>query len=449
MNRPFRLLVVSYAFPPFGEVGSVRIAHLCRYLPDYGVEPIVLSVRDHYYDLRDDTMAVPANVRVLRTSMIPNPLDWYERLKRSFHSSASSSSPIDNSQTQRSNIAALRRHILSFLQFPDRHWGWYFPAVRAAERFAHEEGVDAIFSSGPPWISQVIALGVKKKLGVPWLADFRDPWASLAPTSGPAWAHKLAERLEADCMHLSDLVLCNTDRLRQAFQRHYPDLDPVKFRTLTNGYEHLAIPTINKTTSKRLLLHLGSIYGLRRIDTFLAALSGLVSSERLSRESFQVILQGVMSPSLVGEAAKTVPDLLKNGYVEFRPRTSWAEAHNLLWQADLLLLFQGSHELQVPAKFYEYLQTGIPIFAVTEEGALTDILLATESGIWARSSDSQEIAKALLQALQLPHRTPEYIRNRFSAQYHYSGLAERLSQWVQEVVHRPAKPAQTLSDSRS
>ena len=438
MNRPFRVLVVSYAFPPFGEVGSIRVAHLCRYLPNYGVEPIVLSVQDNYYEIRDDTMEVPANVRVLRTTMVPNPLDWYGRLKRRFKSSASTAPSIQDNRAQTSSIASLRSHILALLQFPDRHWGWYLPAVRTAEMFAHEEGVDAIFSSGPPWISHVIARNLKTKLGVPWLADFRDPWASLVPRRGPAWAHNLAERLEASCMQVSDLVLCNTDRLRQAFQRRYPELDPAKFRTLTNGYEHLAVPIINKTSSKRLLLHLGSIYGLRRIDTFLAALSDLVSSKRLSTESFQVVLQGDMSPSVLAEAARTVPDLLKSGCVELRLRTSWAEAHNLLWQANLLLLFQGAHKLQVPAKFFEYLQTGIPILAVTEEGALTDILLETESGIWANSGNSQEIADVLLAALQLPRRCPEYMRNRFSKQYHYSGLAERLSLWIREIVGRPA-----------
>jgi glycosyltransferase involved in cell wall biosynthesis len=417
-------------------VGSVRIAHLCRYLPNYGIEPIVLSVRDDYYEVRDDTMSVPANLRVLRTRMIPNPLDWYSRVKRYFNSSTVSAPSIQNNNARVSSVAALRRHILALLQFPDRRWGWYLPAIRSAERFAHEEGVDAIFSSGPPWISQVIALGLKKKLGVPWLVDFRDPWASLAPGSGPAWAHNLAKRLETDCMHLSDLVLCNTDRMNQALQQHYAELDPTKFRTLTNGYEHLAIPVMNRTHSRRLLLHLGSIYGLRRIDTFLAAVSDLVSSRRLSPESFQVILQGDMSPSLAAESARAVPELLKNGCIEFRPRTSWTEAHALLWEADLLLLFQGSHELQVPAKFYEYLQTGIPIFAVTEEGALTDILDATESGIWARAGDWEQIASMLLQALQLPRRTPEYMRSRFSGQYHYAGLAERLSRWVQEVVDR-------------
>lgn len=430
--------MVSYAFPPFGEVGSVRIAHLCRYLPKYGIEPIVLTVREDCYEVRDDTMAVPANVRVLRTSMLPNPLDWYGRLKRRSHSSTSSTAPRQTNEIQRSTAGAFRRHILAALQFPDRRSGWYLPALRAAERFANEEGVDAIFSSGPPWTSQVIALSLKKKLGVPWLADFRDPWVSLVPASGPSWAHKLAGRLEFGCMHLSDLVLCNTDRLREAFQQHYSELHPAKFRTLTNGYEDLDPPAMNTAQSKRLLLHLGSIYGLRRIDTFLVALSDLVHAKLLFPESFRIILQGDMSPSVVAEAARTVPELLKNGFVEFRPRVSWGDAHKLLWQADLLLIFQGAHRLQVPAKFYEYLQTGIPMFAIAEEGALTDILQATQSGVWASSSDSQEIAKVLMQALQLPRRTSAYVRNRFSAQYHYSGLAEQLSRLVREVVSGPA-----------
>src|ERR1700758_5389325 len=85
-NGTFRVLVVSYSFPPFGEVGSIRIAQLCRYLPDCGVEPIVLSVEEDFYPRCDQTIGVPAHVRVLRTAMIPNPLDWYGKLRSRFKS---------------------------------------------------------------------------------------------------------------------------------------------------------------------------------------------------------------------------------------------------------------------------------------------------------------------------------------------------------------------------
>jgi glycosyltransferase involved in cell wall biosynthesis len=143
-----------------------------------------------------------------------------------------------------------------------------------------------------------------------------------------------------------------------------------------------------------------------------------------------VIFQGDINATHFAEATRIVPDLLKSECVEFRPRINWEQAWQLLWQSDLLLLFQGTHELQVPAKFYEYLQTGIPILAVTEEGALTDILQATESGIWVKSDDPQAIADGLMRALEMPKRPREEISARLANRYHYRALAEQLSLWI-------------------
>jgi glycosyltransferase involved in cell wall biosynthesis len=430
---PLRVLAVSYTFPPLGEVGSIRIAQLCRYLPENKIEPIVLTVQEQFYETLDHSRVQPPGVRVLRTPMMSTPLDWYGNLKRS----NSSASPVTSTapRARENDDGFLRRNILALLQLPDRCWGWYLPAVRAAEKFLRSEKVDAIFSSGPPWTSHLVAHRLKRKFGLPWLADFRDPWASLmTQRTEPAWWCRLARNMENGCIQSSDLVLCNTDRLCNAFQRRYPHLNPSKFRTLTNGFEDLPLRSSRgKVTSRRLLLHLGSLYAQRRIDTFLAALAHLQGSGRLSPESFQVIFQGDNDPRFVAKATEMVPDLIQSKSVQFRPRRSWQEAWDLLWDADLLLLFQGNHELQVPAKFYEYLQTGTPIFAVTEEGALADVLQATESGVWAPASEPQEIAEKLLTALQLPRRTPEYVTSRFAGQYHYSGLATRLSLWIKEV----------------
>jgi hypothetical protein len=87
----------------------------------------------------------------------------------------------------------------------------------------------------------------------------------------------------------------------------------------------------------------------------------------------------------------------------------------------------------VPAKFYEYLQTGIPIFAVCDAGALTDVIEATGAGVWVTAQDSDSIAEELLKALEMPRRTSEEV-TQSSAAYQYSSLSRTLSEWMQEVA---------------
>ena len=433
LSSAIRVLFVSYTFPPDAAVGGLRISRLCRHSPQHGIEPVVLSVQEKFYDRLDYTVTLPSALRVQRTDAMRTPLDWYRRAKQLF---ARKTEEQFRDQARGSDPAFLRRQALALLEIPDPYWGWYFPAVKAGDKLIQDLDIDVIFSSGPPWISHLIAKQLKTKHKLPWIADFRDPWAHFLPEAkAPRWRHRLQERLEDQTIRSADLVICNTDRLRQAFAEQYAGLGSSKFRTLTNGYEDIQIPSIVKSPGqKRTFLHLGSIYGLRRIDTFLEAVANLIASGRLDPASFNLIFQGDLSPGFMLAAENSVRDLKALGCLEFRDRVDRDQAQAILWNSDLLLLFQGNHELQVPAKFYEYLQTGIPIFAVTEEGALTDLLSSTRSGLWASPADTNSIAERFLQVLQMPQRSPALVDSNLSRQFHCVELAAKFSEWVQEVA---------------
>jgi glycosyltransferase involved in cell wall biosynthesis len=427
-----RLLTVSYTFPPDEAVGGLRLARFCRYLPEYGIQPIVLSVDDRFYEGLDYSVELPEHLQVVRTGSMSTPIDWYRRIRQHLAPGAKNK----NSHAHGADSSFMRRQLLALMQFPDRYWGWYFQAVKAADTLIKQEKIDAILSSGPPWISHLVGRRLKAKHHLPWLADFRDPWSHLLPEkSGPLWSQHLSGSLEDRCIESADLVICNTDRLRRAYQGHYGRLNASKFRTLTNGFEDYEIEMNPPPASdKRVFLHLGSIYGLRRIDTFLQAIADLTHSGRLNPNTFRLVFQGSVSPDFIVAAEKSCPDLLRNGCLEFRPRISWKDSRRELASADRLLLFQGNHELQVPAKFYEYLQTGIPIFAVTEEGALSDLLSATRSGAWASPNNPSQIAERFLDFLQVSRRSPESIKKDLNNQFHYRHLTSQLSDWVHGLL---------------
>ena len=444
-----RVLIVSHTFPPDSAVGGLRIARLCRYLPECDIHPFVLTVEDRVYESVDPSMVLPSNLKVIRTGSMSTPLDWYRRL---IQHRRSQTGDVGKVQGRGPNSSLARQHLLAMLSFPDRYWGWYLPALKAAGELIRTDKVEAVFSSGPPWISHLIARRLKLTHKLPWMADFRDPWAHLLPEKrSPGWFQRLSERLEERCIGSADLVICNTDRLREAFQNHYSVEAPSKFRTLTNGFDDSdAYATAAAPAPKRLFLHLGSIYGLRRIDTFLEAISQLTRSGQLDPDSFQLVFQGEIDSDYITQAEAICPELLRKRCLEFRPRINRNQAQQVLASADRLLLFQGSHELQVPAKFYEYLQTGIPIFAVTEPGALTDLLQETDSGIWASPSNSNEIAERFLKFLEMPRRSPESLRLDINGKFQYRQLASRLGDWMRELVgSKQDAPLPAIANSRA
>lgn len=443
LHSILQILVIAYSFPPDAEVGALRMGHFCRYLPSFGIQPIALTVHERFSAKCDHSLPLLAQSRVVRTTMLPTPVDFYHRWKARPATTEQSANGSDPVRTQQGR-GYFRRHALALVQTPDPacHWGWYLPAVQAAGKLIGQEPIAAILSTGPPWISHLIARHLKKKYQLPWIADFRDPWASTPFRRDlPCWQQRLNQRLEASCIQRADRVLSTTDRLHQGFTRSYPSVPVEKFVTLTNGFDDLGAPLPSSETkcARRLILHLGSIYGLRRIDNFCQAISSLIRAGKIDAQSFKIVFLGDTSPALATAMRQQVPDLFRDDCIEFQPRVSRQQAQRIMWDADLLLLFQGGFRLQVPAKFYEYLQTGKPIFAVAQKGALTDVLESTDSGVWADPGDPTALAASFLSALKRTAQPPEEIQRRWAGQYHYRSLTERLAGLVREVASRSGR----------
>ena len=439
LSSDLQVLIISFAFAPDGEIGAKRVTRFCGYLPEFGIQPIVVAVQERFLIRRDDSFSPPPGVRVERTTVWQNPLQWYAGLKKRIvppHASGNSPIAISAEPTRNGSPGLFRRHLLALLQTPDQFVGWYLPAVTAAERLIERESIALILSSGPPWTSHLVASRLRKKHGIPWVADFRDAWGT-SHLLDARWEREVNARMEASCVRRADLVVCNTEALRRSFVERYPLLQPEKFATLTNGFDNLGAPPVLSAAPKRytrLFLHLGTIYGRRRIDTFCQAVSDLVNAGNLHPNSFKILFQGETDASSEMAVYQRAPRLVDNRCIEFQPFIdNWRQAQELLWRADLLLLFSGS-PLEVPAKFYDYLKTGKPMFAVAERGALTELLDSTGSGIWADPGDRAGIAAGLLRALELPGVTPEEAERRWSSQFHFRSLTAQLAGWIRRLA---------------
>jgi glycosyltransferase involved in cell wall biosynthesis len=279
---------------------------------------------------------------------------------------------------------------------------------------------------------------LKAKYQIPWIADFRDPWATHESllSSQPKWYRELGVRMEASCVMSADLVVCNTDWQHRVMCERYPGLPPGKFVTLTNGFDDVeAPPNLDLKKHKPLrCLHLGTIYESRRIDTFCASLSILVKKQKLDHDAVKVLFLGDTDESHIATCREVASELMDSGMIEFHQHVDKEEARRFLWEADLLLVFQGGYRAQIPLKFYEYLGTGKPIFAVSQQGALSDVIAQTGVGIWAGEDDPGEIGEKFLLALALPAQPAEAIQRHWAERFHFRSLSRQLAKWIRELV---------------
>jgi glycosyltransferase involved in cell wall biosynthesis len=431
--------MICWAFPPDAQIGALRVARFCRYLPEFGIEPIVLTMEDRFRETLDNSFPPINRLRIVRTEVAATPVDWYRRSKAVLASPVNDGKESPGVSISNVRRSFLRRQLLSLLQLPGPDSGWYYPALRAARKLVREEPISAIFSSSPPTVSHRIALRLSKESNLPWLADFRDPWSTSSNENDePSWWRYLNKSREARCLRSADRVICNTEWLRRDFLRSNPQLPQQKFVTVTNGFDDQTLPLVkpSQAGSRRLILHLGNIYGLRRIDTFCVAIENLVTAQKIDPSTFQIVFLGQIEPSLEAAARKGAPGIFRLGCVEFRARVSREEAQQTLTEADILLIIQGGHYLQIPAKFYDYLLVGRPIIAVAQEGALTNLLEETGSGVWADHEKPDEIAASFLRALTLPSISPVEAQQRWYERFHYRPLTQRLSSYIRDVAEK-------------
>jgi len=160
MGAKANILLISYYFPPLGMGGVGRPLALYRYLPQFGYQVYVLTVKDIVYPHYDPSLLDQVDVsRVYRSGSYDPARLLYLLGKRKMSSSGF-------------GAGASRRF------FPDSKKGWVGPAVRAAKHIIKSEHIRAVITTSPPPSVHGIGRKLKERYDLPWVADFRDVWFS-------------------------------------------------------------------------------------------------------------------------------------------------------------------------------------------------------------------------------------------------------------------------------
>jgi glycosyltransferase involved in cell wall biosynthesis len=416
-----RALVVACNFPPDASVGTMRTLRLVRHLVRVGWQADVVTISPDGF--RSGTVSdpalldkVPETVTVLRAK----PLRPFERLTaflkrggtKTANAAASSTAPAAIAAppaTARavtpSRVTQVRRAISALLALPDREVSWLLPAVRAGWRRAREARPDVIYSSGPPFTAHLVGYLLSRLAGVPWVADFRDPWAR-APWREDrfeferrAWA--IFERFVVT--HAQAVVFVTATN-RNDFAREYGADVAERFVVVNNGCDPAEFdglsPAPREATSPFVLLHAGSLYGARNPAGLLRAVATAIAGGGLDRATFRLRFLGRIGIPGVDLSA-VARDLGIGEVVEFISHVPRRSSLQQMLDASALLIVQPVTTVSIPAKLYEYMGAGRPILALAEPGGETASLVeATRAGISVSADDDAAIAHGLVAVAQ-------------------------------------------------
>lgn len=393
-----RLLALAYFFPPLGGGGCQRTLKLVRYLEPHGWAVSVVTTRDSDYWIADPTLLeeVPGSTEVLRVGgwTAHRTLGWLTR----------GGVRLERPQgTRRGAAFRVLRTLQAWTLIPDGFVGWSRAARRAAAERIRRGGVDVLWTTSSPESSHLAGLALARRFGIPWVADFRDPWVGRATYRPPTPLHDRAHRaLERAVIERADRVTMVSEAMIEAYRRRYPHVPASRFEFLPNGYDPedwIRAREVEQQGAREdeacfVLLHAGQLAHRPTVRTLLDAARALIAEDPSLEGTLRVRFLGGNEDLPAGEPAR----LGLGRVVDLRDSVSHRAALVAMHRAEALALLGhggAGDALIYTGKIYEYLTSGRPVLAILDPGPAQDLLRAAGAGPILAPGDVAGTAAAL------------------------------------------------------
>lgn len=368
------ILFVAYHFAPENVSGTHRSLHFARALADAGHSVVVLAGPEPAADRVDAELSrvFPWKDRVHRVETPSSIGSWYMTWKTRrgpAPNATADAPPAQNEGSSRSGplrrgLSAVRRHLRVWDVLPDPYRPWTRAAVRTGRAVGRRMKADVVIASGPPWTGVRVGHRIASDLGVPFIADFRDPWSSGSGATWRAetdWAQRRVEQWEATVLAESTVVCFNSPRVASTAASITPLGDRV--RVILNGSDVARqarqSPVPNDAPLR--FRHIGSLYHGRSVVPLVRALDELIARGALKPEEVLVELIGDKEPAAgrAGIGETRVP-------LEFTPHLPFSEVSERMREPCVLVAVQTElYANQIPTKLFDYLCTGNPILLLS------------------------------------------------------------------------------------
>ncbi len=392
-----KVLIITYYWPPTGGSGVQRWLKMSKYLPQFGWQPVIYTPENPEGGAIDNSLLkdIPENLEVVKTK-IWEPFEVYKKITGRKKDEMIGTGFLSEKKSE-SFTEKLSVWIRGNFFIPDARKFWIKPSVKFLKSYLADNPVDLIVSTGPPHSMHIIALKISKKLSIPWVADFRDPW------TGIDFYHQLKLTGFADNKHkkLEKKVLTSADRVITVNWNMASDLKEISGRNIdviTNGFDPDDYGYIkqNKISKKFLITHLGSMNKDRNHETFWRALRDLKDEISGFKNDLFIYLIGATDYSV----RNIVSEYNLDENVEYIKFADHQSAINKTSEAQILYLpLNNTPNAKgiTPTKFFEYLAIKRPILCIgPEDGDAAKILTETGCGIIADFDNYEKIKTALL-----------------------------------------------------
>lgn len=388
-----KVLIITYYWPPAGGPGVQRWLKFVKYLPEFNIEPIVYVPENPNYPILDTSLNSEVSKDLL---ILKHPINEPYKLASLFSKKASNSisKGIIPIQKKQNIIQRLLIYIRGNFFIPDARIGWVKPSVLFLSDYIIKNSIETIITTGPPHSLHLIGMELKERLGVEWLADFRDPWTTIGyhkKLKLSQASKKKHQALEKDVLTTADKIIVTSYITKSEFENitHKP------ISVITNGYDYESVGEISMD-AKFSISHIGSLLSERNPEVLWRVLQDLMKELDGFKTDFQLNFIGFLSDNIMEslEEYHLMNNVNDIGYVSHKEAIVYQRKSKIL-----LLIEIDSEDTKciIPGKLFEYMISNRPIVSIgPKDSDVEKIIKETNTGNYFYYSDYDALKTTLI-----------------------------------------------------
>ena len=366
----FKVLLVSYAFPPISSPGAQRVERFAHYLSIMGVDVTVLTCSNAYSSMVDkgSTLDRETQYKVIYTD------DLIDKTSMSNDTKTQKAKPLRNLKHA---LKVTLKKVGNFFIFPDRDITWLPTALHRIKKL--DSNYDFVIGSYPYATNLLLAYKASKILNCKLILDYRDLWTQDENQFKKSFfKQKIDKKLEEIITKQPSGILCVSEFNTIAMRNKLNNKTPVK--TIYNGYESSYLKDIRLnddvlTQEKFIITYAGSFYGgERNPKAFLTALYNLKKIGLIKQRNFCFNFIGNVEPFF----SELVNKFALQDLISFKGFCSSSEVLSSLRRSNLQLVITRAQAIskgEMTTKVFEYLGVGRAILCLTKlDFEIADVL---------------------------------------------------------------------------
>ena len=422
-----KVLIITYYWPPAGGPGVQRILKFVKYLPEFGWEPIVLTVENGEYPAIDEELIkdIPQNIRVYKTRSF----ELFSLYKKFSCNKNDIPTHILSESSNDTFFQKTAKWIRANLMLPDARIGWIPTIRKEGNKIIQSEKPDLIFSSSPPHSLQKGAMKLAKKTKLKWIADFRDPWGNAfwqKDIKRNFLSRWLEKRNESNVLKSADAVTT----VSQSLVNDFMEIESNSYYTLTNGYDDADFQNIEKNVGNKFRInYTGTLSKDQKIRNLLIAIKSMP-------DNLKDLVELNFYGSVHHDIAKEIEQINLKETINLRAGVSHKDVIQIMKNSEILLLVIPDTKNNlgiVTGKIFEYIATRNFILGIGPiKGDAAQILNETSCGEMYDYED--DLSEIILERLNRWKKKQSHLIDEDAIKlYSRKKITEKLVKIFQEV----------------